>query len=174
MTLETLWLPGQPCFYLTAVADSEFDALRRTLIDTHPDAVIRLLRGRKSRTTQAFFDEIAAALQFPLYFGENWNALSDCLLDLDWLPGTAYILLINAADDLLADEQEEEVHTLWSVLMRACDEWVEPNRYIPRERPATAFHVILQIDRHRTDGGPALLQRAPESGRRDIVMLDWC
>lgn len=35
--------------------------------------------------------ELAAALQFPLYFGKNWNALRACLQDLAWLKAQAYL-----------------------------------------------------------------------------------
>ena len=28
----------------------------------------------------------AAALQFPDWFGHNWDALADCITDLSWLP----------------------------------------------------------------------------------------
>lgn len=36
--------------------------------------VVRTVRGRKMRSRQGLFDEFAAALQFPLYFGENADA----------------------------------------------------------------------------------------------------
>ncbi|QDU81619.1 Barstar (barnase inhibitor) [Polystyrenella longa] len=33
----------------------------------------------------AFLDHLAEVLEFPSYFGRNWDALSDCLTDLSWL-----------------------------------------------------------------------------------------
>jgi hypothetical protein len=35
----------------------------------------------------------AAALDFPPYFGRNWDALADCLADLSWLPASGHIIL---------------------------------------------------------------------------------
>ena len=46
---------------------------------------VRTVRGRKIRTVGRLFDEMAAALQFPYYFGENWPAFDECLADIDWL-----------------------------------------------------------------------------------------
>jgi hypothetical protein len=36
---------------------------------------------------------LARELRFPDYFGENWDALRDCLRDLSWLPD--YRIIIN-------------------------------------------------------------------------------
>jgi hypothetical protein len=38
---------------------------------------------------------LARALRFPTWFGHNWDALADCLDDLEWLPGTGYLLVLD-------------------------------------------------------------------------------
>jgi hypothetical protein len=118
--------------------------LRISKIDSN--SIVRLIRGNKSRNTHAFFNEAAAALQFPLYFGENWNAFVDCLLDLEWMEGESYVILISSAADLLV-EDEQDFRVLIDIFLRACDEWVEPNKYIPRERNPTAFHIVFQVEK---------------------------
>lgn len=45
---------------------------------------------------------IAAKLKFPNYFGDNWDALEECLGDLSWLPSGQVIL--EHADLPLADD----------------------------------------------------------------------
>lgn len=56
------------------------------------NGVVRVIRGHKCTSYEALHNEIAAALQFPDYYGENWDALDECLGDLDWLPGDWYFL----------------------------------------------------------------------------------
>ena len=40
------------------------------------------LDGTKITSKESFLKEIAEALEFPDYFGHNWDALEDCLRDL--------------------------------------------------------------------------------------------
>jgi hypothetical protein len=72
------------------------------------DLVLRVLRGKRSSSSAGLFQEWAAALQFPYYFGHNWDALDECLADLEWLPARRYVfvlsefqaVLMNSASDL--------------------------------------------------------------------------
>lgn len=69
----------------------------------HPSAVRRDLAaagwtlhqidGRVVTSAPELFDQCAAALAFPQWFGRNWDALADCLADLSWLPGRGHVLL---------------------------------------------------------------------------------
>jgi len=88
--LERLVLPGGPCVFTVGCSPSELTDLDwKFQRDYFQRGVVRLVRGAKMRTTARLFDEISAAFQFPCYFGENWDALDECLNDIDWLPGDA-------------------------------------------------------------------------------------
>jgi len=50
------------------------------------------------------FDALAAALEFPRWFGRNWDALEDCLTDLSWLVPTDHLLLVEGAERLTRDD----------------------------------------------------------------------
>jgi hypothetical protein len=103
----------------------------------------RTIRGQKARNTQALFDEFAAALQFPYYFGENGGAFDECLTDLEWLPADAYALLIQNSTHLLETEMSDQLSAFFQALERAGREWGTPAAgQFPR--PAKSFHVLLQ------------------------------
>lgn len=37
-------------------------------------------------STESLLEALSIALRFPDYFGQNWNALDECICDLSWLP----------------------------------------------------------------------------------------
>jgi len=88
------------------------------------DAGLRVLRvdldgcGDK-RTLLA---RLAAQLDFPAGMGGNWDALSDALRDLSWLPASGYALLLEAADALPAGSPGDFA-TLLDVLDEASGAW---------------------------------------------------
>jgi hypothetical protein len=52
--------------------------------------VVRLSKGIKSK--RELLDFLAEALEFPSYFGCNWDALDECLTDLSWIPNDKIII----------------------------------------------------------------------------------
>lgn len=64
----------------------------------------------------------AAALQFPDWFGHNWDALADCITDLSWLPAHEYRIAITNAAALRA-AAPETLDTLLEILAEAGEFW---------------------------------------------------
>ncbi|HUL06332.1 MAG TPA: barstar family protein [Candidatus Acidoferrum sp.] len=59
------------------------------------------LDGDRVRTRDDLLRGIADAMQFPDYFGMNWDAVIDCLRDLaDRQPAEGYVLFVHAAERL--------------------------------------------------------------------------
>lgn len=100
---------------------------------------VRQIRGRKSMTKVAFFDEMAAALQFPLYFGDNWDALYDCLSDLSWLRAEGVVLLLADAGQVLKNAPADQLPCLVRVLEETVRNWNQP----PKPGKPRPFHVLL-------------------------------
>lgn len=108
--------------------------------------VVRVVRGRKMRTPQGLFDEFAAALQFPWYFGENADAFDECITDLGWLPPqSGYVIVITDPGEVLAEADADALAWLTDSLTRAAEEWSRPVEQGEWwDRPAVPFHVVLQ------------------------------
>ncbi|MGA9118536.1 MAG: barstar family protein [Bacteroidota bacterium] len=100
--------------HLLAVTESEIDDLTSEIQGRNGKAA-RILRGQRCQTRERLFQEFAAALQFPHYFGDNWDALEECLGDLEWLGAEQLILVITNADNLLP-RHDGDLRTLASIL----------------------------------------------------------
>ncbi len=155
MNLDPLFRLKGPFLHLLVTSDSDAFNLAWSFQRTgKPGCVARVLRGHKAATTQGFFDEIAAALQFPPYFGENWNALDECLTDLEWLPAEAYILVVIQAARLLEKEPDQRP-VLLGCLDGAAQEW---SKSPGNQRPPRPFHVLLTCRHEEVKALTDLLQ----------------
>ena len=74
----------------------------------------------------AFFSRVAEALEFPDWFGRNWDAFFDCLTDLSWLPAGGHVLvLLNTAE--MRRDAPESFDTAISIMQDAAQAWQKRN-----------------------------------------------
>jgi len=85
------------------------------------------------RTNLELFAVVAAAMQFPDYFGNNWDALDECLGDMDWLPADGYLLVLRDA----AKGWSQNPYLLGSFVTS----WLEAAEYWTENR--TPFHLVF-------------------------------
>ena len=105
---------------------------------------VRVVRGRKMRTVNALFDEMAAALQFPGYFGENWPAFDECLSDMDWLAPKSGIVLAVLDPSQVLEDAPADMSALVRSVAHAAETYAEAiERGEWWDRPAVPFHVVL-------------------------------
>ena len=104
---------------------------------------LRVIKGAKCQTTAGLLTEWARALDFPDYFGHNWDALEECLADLEWVPAKGYILLITDAARVLPDD-EEEYETFLEILRDAGEAWGSGQAGMGTRR-AAPFHVLFTV-----------------------------
>jgi hypothetical protein len=62
-------------------------------IDIVPKTRYFFLDGSKITDKESFFKAIALAMDFPDYFGHNWDALRECLDDLSWVKEERKVLI---------------------------------------------------------------------------------
>jgi len=142
--VERLWR-AEPPWSVTYSASRE-DAYELAWKLQAAAVVARILRGSKMTTLDGFFGEAGAALQFPAYFGENWAALNECLTDMMWLRGPAYVLIVVDAHLLFRDDEFDSLPTFLKLADSAGGAWAAPSDLDkPWGHGSVPFHVVFQI-----------------------------
>jgi len=98
------------------------------------DEVLDAARGSGLRVTRIalagagdkaeLLARLARGLEFPAWFGGNWDALEDCLTDLSWLRAEGHVLLLDAAGGLAQDD----FGVFADVLSSSAQYWAERGR----------------------------------------------
>jgi RNAse (barnase) inhibitor barstar len=86
-------------------------------------AVFRVDLGQATNKEE-LLAAIGQAMGFPDWFGNNLDALADCLGDLEWAPAEGYLVLLEHCDQLHANAGEDLVATL-RIFEAATNEWRE-------------------------------------------------
>ncbi|WP_306605431.1 dihydroneopterin triphosphate diphosphatase [Azonexus sp.] len=68
----------------------------------------------------AILERIGTVLQFPDWYGANFDALMDCLSDPDWQPGSSPVILVEGLR-ALGESKAAQLETLLDVLRAASD-----------------------------------------------------
>lgn len=80
------------------------------------------LDGSQVHDKAGFLAGIAAALEFPAYFGHNWDAFEEMVNDLSWAPAPGYVLLYDHVGQFACADPER-----WAVaqdiLSEAARQW---------------------------------------------------
>jgi RNAse (barnase) inhibitor barstar len=114
------------------------------LVKAPPGFVLRVVHGKKCETVSGLLDEFARAMEFPDYFGHNWDAMEECLADLEWLPAKGYVVVIADAHAVLPkDEDEEDYETLLEILSDAGEAWSKGQA--GGGVKAIAFHALFAV-----------------------------
>jgi RNAse (barnase) inhibitor barstar len=79
---------------------------------------------RACADAEAAMCEIAEVLRFPEWFGENLDALADCLSDLSWLPSEGYVLVLENTGDWRAQEADT-FDTVLEILNQTAERWAK-------------------------------------------------
>jgi len=99
-----------------------------------PDEIADAVRGSKlsfarialqgASDKSALLRTIASALGFPDWFGENWDALEDCLTDLSWRAAPGQVLIVEGFQFV----PDDDLGVLIDVLISAAEFWAGQGR----------------------------------------------
>lgn len=79
--------------------------------------------GNKVHDKKTLFAEFSDKLQFPSYFGSNWDAFADFLMDMSWLAKNNSYLIIYQNSDVFKNQQPEEWKIANEIWHDAIDYW---------------------------------------------------
>jgi hypothetical protein len=138
-----------------------------SLVKAPPGYVLRIVQGSKCQTPAGLFEEFARALQFPGYFGHNWDALEECLADLEWLPAKGYVILIPEAQAVLPGD-EEGYETLLEILNATGEAWSKGETAEERRAPFHVFFLVSERDKSKRTHWGLEECPVPERGTPDL------
>jgi hypothetical protein len=90
-----------------------------SVVDAAREAALDLVR---IDAQDALFERLAKALDFPAWFGGNWDALEDCLGDLSWRTGGGHVLVFDGYPG------GAELGALLDVLRSSAQYWAQRGR----------------------------------------------
>lgn len=75
------------------------------------------LDGNRCKTKEMLLKELASIFKFPKHFGHNFDALYDCLTDLEWLGVDHIYLLVIHPALICADEKDNEPKEIFDAVL---------------------------------------------------------
>ncbi len=105
------------------VRDDLMNALRH--LGFHVFAI--RLSGRQANFEALLIEELDHGFRFPDYFGENWNAVDECINDLSWLPATGYCFFLSTLGSVSA-HSASVMKLLLTVVADASAQWAQNGR----------------------------------------------
>lgn len=96
---------------------------------------IKLVIDHNLASADQLFDAFRKALQFPDYFGFNWNALVDMMRDLSWLKGKGVSILVTSLAGLNASDIKNLIE-----ILAMCDVDEPSGEYKPLSKVHVYFH----------------------------------
>lgn len=80
-----------------------------------------------ARDKNAFLNAVAKSLRFPEYFGHNWDAFYDCLIDLEHEKGEGILVLLRDASGFARTDPEEFAAAV-DAIQDAVDFWEDEGK----------------------------------------------
>lgn len=140
---------NEPYFHLALGNKSDFERFYSICKDVgKSNTVVKMIEGKKCSTLDGLYDEFSRQLQFPGYFGYNWAAFDECLNDLDWLSGDAYLLLLSDIDKVLISSYNS-FKVFIKTISRSIDEWTEGRNFDSFPTPPTPFHIVFHSSKEK-------------------------
>jgi RNAse (barnase) inhibitor barstar len=82
------------------------------------------VEGKNIARKEQLLNHVATALHFPGDFGHNWDALEECLTDMEWIDADGYVIYYDHIDALMS-AHPDQFATLVEIVRDAVASWKE-------------------------------------------------
>ena len=157
-----------PAIYITYVAQGSINNyVEKLKIDLINNFYTATINGELIKNKQDILETFKQIFQFPDYFGYNWDALEECINDLNWLNSKAYLLILINPDKMQLTE--EDFQLLFSILLNSANNWKQ-GRYYNRDfiTHPTPFHLLLIFRKNRNKTNK-FIKMLRESGDKNSI-----
>jgi len=124
-----------------------------------PGFFVARVDGNVQLSLDAVYDSFVSELSFPGYFGRNFNALHDCLTDLEWLSAPGYVIVLKNFGHVSACMSFDLLTGLLDVLNDVGKEWSvkQEEAYTPG-RTAILFKTVVEMTSFRDDSSAMVMR----------------
>lgn len=119
------------------------EELNRREFDNYKSNYIVEIDCRKCLNKQQLLKEVSEKLQFPNYFGENWDALEECLVDLSWLEFNRIVLIFSEVNQLMLND-DESLAIFIEIIVDVVKNWESGNVNYDFYTEDTSFEVVFE------------------------------
>ena len=85
------------------------------------------VEGKNIEKKEQLLNHVATALRFPGHFGHNWDALEECLIDMEWADADGYVIFYDHIDGLQA-AHPDQFETFVEICRDAVASWKEDDK----------------------------------------------
>lgn len=103
---------------------------------------------KNARNIPGFIKAMKRDLAFPSWFGDNLDALNDCLTDFSWHPAAGYVITLDGLSELTASPTSFAAFN--QVLASAVEEWKA------RDKPFWVFYLTDTPEDTSTSTAPRI------------------
>jgi RNAse (barnase) inhibitor barstar len=83
---------------------------------------VAIMDGAECKTKKGFINNIAKSFNFPSYYGQNLDALWECINDLEWIAELNYALVITNSKFFMSADVDNKQYII-EMLNEVVTEW---------------------------------------------------
>lgn len=144
---DTCWKSGMDGHHLHLIEcqGEQVNKMAMKAVENDFDRIVVVLEGEQCKSVASLLKEFNEKFFFPDYFGFNFDALDECLNDLEWLEAEKYLVFIRDIN-LVLSEDPGAFNDFIMIIEMTVKEWNQGRQYGAQYTPPTPFDVVFHCE----------------------------